>query len=42
MLFKWIPIGYHQSYTITIRVKADILKDLKYERKRDFFKPEYN
>mgnify|MGYP001201488274 CR=1 FL=1 len=42
MLFNWIPIGYHQSYTITIRVKAEILKDLKYERKRDFFKPEYN
>lgn len=42
MLFNWIPIGYHQSYTLTIRVKADVLKDLKYEKKKDWFVPDYN
>ena len=42
LLFNWIPIGYHQSYTLTIRVKADELRDLKYERKKDWFTPEYN
>ena len=42
MLFRWIPIGYHQSYTLTIRVKASALRDLKYEKKKDWFSPEYN
>ncbi len=42
MLLNWIPIGYHQSYTITIRVKATALRDLKYEKKKDWFTPEYN
>ena len=42
MLFNWIPLGYHKSYTLTIRVKADVLKDLKYENKKDWFTPEFN
>ena len=42
MLFNWIPIGFHQSYTLTIRVKAASLRDLKFERKKDWFTPEYN
>tara|TARA_B100001250_G_C19479646_1_gene648138 strand:- start:9 stop:716 length:708 start_codon:yes stop_codon:yes gene_type:complete len=42
MLFRWIPIGYHQSYTLTIRVKAAALRDLKYEKKKDWFTPDYN
>ena len=42
MLFNWIPIGFHQSYTLTIRVKAAALRDLKYEKKKDWFTPEYN
>ena len=41
-IFNWIPIGYHKSYTLTIRVKAAILRDLKYEKKKDWFIPEYN
>ena len=41
MLFNWIPIGFHKSYTITIRVKADVLKDLKYEKTKNWFTPEY-
>jgi lipopolysaccharide assembly outer membrane protein LptD (OstA) len=42
MLFHWIPLGYHQSYTLTIRVKAAALRDLKYEKKKDWFTPEFN
>ena len=42
MLFHWIPLGFHQSYTMTIRVKAAALRDLKYEKKKDWFTPEYN
>ena len=33
MLFHWIPIGYQRSYTLTIRVKSEMLQDLKFERK---------
>ena len=42
MLFHWIPLGYHRSYTLTIRVKAASLRDLKYEKKKDWFTPEYD
>ncbi len=42
LLFNWIPLGFHQSYTMTIRVKAAALRDLKYEKKKDWFTPEYN
>ena len=42
MLFNWIPIGNHQSYTLTIRVKAAVLRDLKYEKKKDWFTPDYD
>jgi hypothetical protein len=42
LLFNYIPIGYHKSYTLTIRVKAAALRDLKYEKKKDWFTPEYN
>ena len=42
MLFHWIPLGYHKSYTLTIRVKAASLRDLKYEKKKDWFTPEYD
>ena len=30
----WIPFGFQQSYSLTIRVRSDILRDLKYERRR--------
>ncbi len=42
LLFNWIPIGFHKSYTLTIRVKAPTLSDLKYEKKKDWFTPEYD
>lgn len=31
---NWFPFGIQQSYTLTIRVKANILQDLKLERRR--------
>lgn len=31
---SWVPFGLQQSYTLTIRVKAETLKDLKLERIR--------
>lgn len=42
LLFNYIPIGFHQSYSLTIRVKAAALRDLKFEKKKDWFTPEYN
>ena len=32
----WIPFGFQQSYTITIRVKSQMLSDLKLERRRGY------
>jgi len=42
MLFHWIPLGFHKSYTLTIRVKANVLRDLKIEKKKDWIDPNYN
>ncbi len=36
MHFSWIPMGSRKSWTFGINVKASILKDLKYDRKKDF------
>jgi lipopolysaccharide assembly outer membrane protein LptD (OstA) len=36
MSFNWVPIGYLQQWNFTIRVKASVLQDLKYERRKDF------
>ncbi len=36
MHFSWIPTGSRKSWTFGINVKASILKDLKYDRKKDF------
>lgn len=30
----WVPFGFQQTYTVTIRVKSSILQDLKLERRR--------
>jgi hypothetical protein len=40
MRFKWIPFGKHQSYNFSIKVKASVLQDLKWEKKRDWY--DYN
>jgi lipopolysaccharide assembly outer membrane protein LptD (OstA) len=36
MSFNWIPNGTMKSWNFTIRIKAPVLADLKYERKKDF------
>jgi lipopolysaccharide assembly outer membrane protein LptD (OstA) len=36
MNFDWIPSGYLKSWSFLIRVKASVLGDLKYERRKDF------
>lgn len=41
--FQWIPFGFQQSYFLTIRVKAQTLRDLKLEKRRlwqDNFNPQ--
>ena len=40
MRFNWIPFGNHQSYNFSIRVKASVLQDLKWEKKKDWY--DYN
>ena len=39
MNLNWIPNGTMQSWNFTIRVKASVLGDLKYERRKDFHDP---
>jgi hypothetical protein len=36
MAFNWVPNGTMQSWNFLIRVKAAVLGDLKYERRKDF------
>jgi len=36
MRFNWIPFGFWQSWSFTINVKASMLKDLKWDKKKDF------
>jgi uncharacterized Rmd1/YagE family protein len=36
MSFNWVPNGSMQMWNFTIRVKASVLGDLKYERRKDF------
>lgn len=36
MSFNWVPNGTMKSWNFLIRVKASVLKDLKYERRKDY------
>jgi len=36
MSLDWIPTGYLKSWSFTIRVKASVLADLKYDRRKDY------
>jgi hypothetical protein len=36
MNFNWVPNGSMQMWNFTIKVKASVLGDLKYERRKDF------
>lgn len=37
MSFSWIPFGYRQSYLFKLNVKSSVLKDLKIDKKKDFY-----
>ncbi len=37
MSFNWIPLGTRSSWNFTIKIKAQMLKDLKYEKKKEPF-----
>ena len=36
MSFNWVPIGSTQGWNFLIKVKASVLGDLKYERRKDY------
>jgi len=36
MSFNWIPNGYMKMWEFSLRVKAAVLSDLKYERRKDY------
>ncbi|MEO8885370.1 MAG: putative LPS assembly protein LptD [Mucilaginibacter sp.] len=33
---QWLPFGYYKSYNVTLRVKSDILQDLKLSKRSDY------
>jgi hypothetical protein len=37
MSFNWIPFGFRQSYTFDIRVKSQLLQELRLTRRRDWY-----
>jgi lipopolysaccharide assembly outer membrane protein LptD (OstA) len=41
MRFNWIPMGYLKSWNFYIKVKAEVLQDLKLNRKKDLRDNEY-
>ena len=38
---QWLPFGYYKSYTVTLRVKASILQDLKLTKRSDYTNNQY-
>ena len=36
MRFSWIPFGYYKSWNFQINIKADALRDVKYEKKQTY------
>ena len=36
MRFSWVPFGYYRSWFFQINIKADALKDVKYEKKHNY------
>ena len=37
MSINWVPFGYYKSYSITIKVKASILQDLKLSKQQGYY-----
>lgn len=38
---QWLPFGYYKSYSVTLRVKAAILQDLKLTKRSDYTSNQY-
>ena len=36
MRFSWVPFGYYKSWFFQINIKADALRDVKYEKKQSY------
>ena len=36
MRFSWVPFGYYQSWFFQINIKADALRDVKYEKRKNY------
>ena len=36
MRFNWVPFGYYKSWFFQINIKADALRDVKYEKKQNY------
>ncbi|MNI72077.1 hypothetical protein D3C85_1450430 [compost metagenome] len=37
MSVNWVPYGAYKSYSVTIKVKASILQDLKLSKRQGFY-----
>lgn len=42
MSVNWVPIGYRRSWSFNIRIKADVLKDLKYDKSSSHYDTLYD
>jgi hypothetical protein len=36
MKLSWIPFGYYKSWFFQINIKADALRDVKYEKRQQY------
>lgn len=36
MRFSWVPFGYYKSWSFQINIKADALRDVKYEKRQTY------
>ena len=36
MHFSWVPFGYYKSWFFQINIKADALRDVKYEKQKSY------
>ena len=36
MRFSWVPFGYYRSWFFQINIKADALRDVKYEKRQQY------
>lgn len=37
MEFNWVPVGLYKRYLFTLRIKSPVLRDVKVNRRRDFY-----